>query len=173
MALSPGERLPETSLMQIELRRITYSAALSQETSAYTADVYIDGELAFHARNQGHGGCDFYHKAGRWTEAEVDAWLKVNRPARSHQGITLEHDLETEIGDLLARELEYRRLKRLFRTNLVTIERGQIFQYPLRKRPLAVVTRAVLATNPDAVVVNGADDARLREAVDILIAAAG
>ena len=32
--------------MKIELRRITYNAALSQETSAYTADVYIDGELA-------------------------------------------------------------------------------------------------------------------------------
>ena len=51
--------------MKIELRRITYNAALSQETSAYTADVYIDGELAFHARNQGTGGADFFHKAGR------------------------------------------------------------------------------------------------------------
>ena len=159
--------------MQIELRRITYSAALSQETNAYTADIYIDGELAFHTRNQGHGGCDFYHKVGRWTEAEVDAWLKANRPARSYQGITLEHDLETEIGDLLTRELEYRRLKRLLRTNLVTIERGQVLRYPLRKRPLAIVTGAVLATNPDAVVVNGSGDAQLRKALDILVVTTG
>lgn len=158
--------------MKIELRNITYSAALSQETSAFTADVWIEGELAFHARNQGHGGCDFYHQVGRWTELEVDSWLKANRPARTFQGMTLEHDLEGEVGDLLAHALEYRRLKRLLRANLMTIERGQIFQYPLRKRPLAIITGAITATNPDAVIINGADDAVLRQAVDILIAAA-
>jgi hypothetical protein len=156
--------------MKIELRNITYSAALSQETSAFTADIWIDGKLAFHARNQGHGGCDFYHQVGQWTEAEVNAWLKANRPVREGHDLTLEPDLETEVGDLLAHELEYRRLKRLLRTNLVTIERGQVFQYPLRKRPLAIVTRAVITTNPDAMIVNGADDAVLRQAVDILIA---
>lgn len=158
--------------MKIALRNITYSAALSQETSAFTADVWINDELAFHARNQGHGGCDFYHQVGRWTEAQVNAWLKANRPARVVHGLTLEPDLEAEVGDLLAHELEYRRLKRLLRTNLVTIERGQVFQYPLRKRPLAIVARAVIATNPDAVIINGADDAVLRQAVDILIAVA-
>ena len=64
--------------MQIELRRISYSAALSQETAAFSAEVWIEGELAFHARNQGTGGADFYHQVGRWTVAEVDAWLKAH-----------------------------------------------------------------------------------------------
>src|SRR3546814_6980148 len=102
--------------MKIGLRRITYNAALSQETSAYTADVYIDGELAFHARNQGTGGADFFHKVGRWTEMEVNQWLVANRPQQFFGKFTYDHDLEVEVGDLLARELERRRLKRLMRT---------------------------------------------------------
>lgn len=157
--------------MKIELRRIAYSPMLSEETSAYTAEIWIDGERAFLARNQGQGGCDLYHQVGRWSEAEINAWLKANRPLQPFQGLTLEHDLEAEVGDLLAHALELRRLKRLLRTSLVTIERGQVFQYPLRKRPLAIVMRAVLATNPAALVINGADDDVLRQAVDVLIAA--
>ncbi|CCA93085.1 putative uncharacterized protein [Novosphingobium sp. PP1Y] len=157
--------------MKIELRRINHNAKLSEESNAYTAEIWIDGERAFDARNQGQGGCDFYRQIGRWSEAEVNAWLKANRPVRTYQGLTLEHDLEAEVGDLLARELEYRRLKGLLRTNLVTIERGQVFQYPLRKRPLDLVARAVTATNRQAVIVNGAHDDVIRQALAILLAA--
>ncbi len=156
--------------MKIELRRINHNPRLSEETDAFTAEIWIDGERAFKARNQGQGGCDLYRQVGRWTEAEVNAWLKVNRPIRSFQGLSLEHDLEAEVGDLLAYELEYRRLKRLLRTNLITIERGQIFQYPLRKRPLDLVARAVTATNRQAVIVNGGGDDAIQQALAILLA---
>lgn len=157
--------------MKIELRRINHNPKLSEETNAFSAEIWIDGERAFEARNQGQGGCDFYRQLGRWSEAEVDAWLKANRPIRPFQGLTLEHDLEAEVGDLLASELEYRRLKRLLRTNLITIERGQIFQYPLRRRPLDLVARAVTATNPAAVIVNAGGDDAIRKAVAIALAA--
>ncbi len=155
--------------MKIELKHIQYSAALSQETAAYTAEIWIDGELAFHARNQGTGGADFYHQVGRWTEGEVDAWLKANRSPRSFGDMTFDHDLEAEISDLLSRAVEGRRLKRLLRTNLLTIENDQILQYPLRKRPLATIERAVRATNPDAVVVNDAGDEVFGRALDLLL----
>lgn len=155
--------------MKFELRRIDYSAALSQETSAFTADLYIDGELSFHVRNDGGGGADFFHQVGRWTEAED--WLKANRSRCTVCGISFDHDLEVEVGDLLARELEGRRLKRLMRTNLLTIERGQVFQYPLRKRPIETIIGAVCATNVDAIIVNGASDEILGQALDIVRAA--
>src|SRR3546814_4397421 len=87
---------------------------------------------------------------------EVNQWLLANRPPRSFGRFSYDHDLEVEVGDLLARELERRRLKRLMRTCLVTIERGQIYQFPLRKRPVDTIISAVRATNPDAVIVNGA-----------------
>ncbi|MDF0490232.1 hypothetical protein PX554_19060 [Sphingomonas sp. H39-1-10] len=157
--------------MKIELRKVHYSAALSQETAAYTAEIWIDGELAFHARNQGTGGADFYHRVGRWTEADVDAWLKANRPPHALDDFTCDHDLELEVSDLLARWSEGRRLQRLLRTNLITIENGQILQYPLRKRPLAIIARAVRATNPEAVIVNDAGEAVLARALDLLLSA--
>lgn len=157
--------------MKIELRKVHYSAALSQETAAYTAEIWINGELAFHARNQGTGGADFYHRVGRWTEAEVNAWLKANRPPRTLDDFTCDHDLELEVSDLLTRWGEGRRLQRLLRTNLITIENSQILQYPLRKRPLAIVARAVRATNPEAVVVNDAGEAVFARALDLLLSA--
>ena len=157
--------------MKIELRRISYNAALSQETAAFAAEVWIDGELAFHARNQGTGGADFYRQVGRWTEAEVNAWLTANRLPRSlGDDLACDHDLEIEVSDLLMRAVEGKRLKRLLRTNLIAIERDQILQYPLRKRPLAIVTRAVRATNPDAVIVNDAGDDVFARALDALLA---
>ncbi|MGI9376018.1 MAG: hypothetical protein ACR2PC_07995 [Tsuneonella suprasediminis] len=157
--------------MKIELRRISYNAALSQETAAFTAEVWIDGELAFHARNQGTGGADFYCQVGRWTEAEVNAWLTANRLPRSlGDDLTCDHGLEIEVSDLLIRAVEGKRLKRLLRTNLVTIERDQILQYPLRKRPLASVARAVRATNPEAVIVNDAGDDVFARALALLLA---
>ena len=70
----------------------------------------------------------------------------------------------------MARAQSLRRLKRLLHTNLVRIERGQVFQYPLRKRPLAIVARAVRATNPDAVIVNDAGDDVFARALDVLLA---
>jgi len=154
--------------MKIELRRVIYNAALSEETSAYTADIYIDGELAFRARNQGTGGADFYHQVGRWTEAEVNDWLKANRPRHTFGRTSVNHDLEFEVGHLLTLVIESRRLRRLMRTNLVTIERGQVFQYPLRKRPLETIVRAVRATNPDAIVVNGASEDVFEQALGLL-----
>jgi len=157
--------------MKIELRRVSYNAALSQETAAFAAEVWIDGELAFHARNQGTGGADFYRQVGRWTEAEVNAWLTANRLPRSlGDDLACDHDLEIEVSDLLIRAIEGKRLKRLLRTNLIAIERDQILQYPLRKRPLAIVARAVRATNPDAVIVNDASDDVFARALAVLLA---
>ena len=168
---APREGAVWRTPMQIELRRISYSAALSRETSAFSAEVWIDGELAFLVRNEGTGGADFYRQVGRLTQAEVDAWLASNRlPRMLDEHLGCDHDLEIEVSDLLIRAVEGRRLKRLLRTNLVTIESDQILHYPLRKRPLAIIARAVRATNPAAVIVNDAGDEVFARALDLLLA---
>ena len=43
--------------MKIELKRFTTNARLSQETTAFAADVWVDGKKVGHAENDGHGGC--------------------------------------------------------------------------------------------------------------------
>ena len=47
--------------MQIELRRVSYSATLSQKTSAFIADIWVDGKKAGSAENHGTGGCTNIH----------------------------------------------------------------------------------------------------------------
>ena len=42
--------------MKIELRKVSYSPALSEETSNFHADVWIDGKKAGYAQNHGTGG---------------------------------------------------------------------------------------------------------------------
>jgi len=42
--------------MKIELKNVSYSKRLSQETSAFAATVYVDGKKAGDARNDGGGG---------------------------------------------------------------------------------------------------------------------
>lgn len=42
--------------MKIELKRIHYSERLSQETNAFTADLYINGKKVGETSNEGYGG---------------------------------------------------------------------------------------------------------------------
>lgn len=156
--------------MHIELRNIEYSEALSIDSTAYAAEVWIDGELAFRARNSGTGGADFITRQGRRTEDEVSAWLKANRLRPVSDGVRIDHDLEWEIGLLLNRALEHRRLIELMQTHLVTIEHGQIYQYPFGRYARANVRLAVLRANADAIILNDAGEAALHMALDILTA---
>lgn len=47
--------------MKIELKRFTTNARLSQETTAFAADVWVDGKKAGYAENDGHGGSTIVH----------------------------------------------------------------------------------------------------------------
>ena len=50
--------------MKIELKKIKFSEHLSEETNAFTAEIYINGKNAGYARNDGRGGCTDYHAHG-------------------------------------------------------------------------------------------------------------
>lgn len=47
--------------MKIELKRFTTNARLSQETTAFAADVWVDGKKVGTAENDGHGGMTLVH----------------------------------------------------------------------------------------------------------------
>ncbi len=42
--------------MKVELKKVKHSPSLSEETEAFTADVFINGKRAGSVRNSGHGG---------------------------------------------------------------------------------------------------------------------
>ncbi len=61
--------------MKIELRRISHNARLSEETEAFAADLYIDGEKRGTVSNRGHGGC---HDYSDWNTAkELNEYAKT------------------------------------------------------------------------------------------------
>lgn len=46
--------------MQISLKSVRISESLSEETTAFTARLYVDGKATADVRNSGHGGCNDY-----------------------------------------------------------------------------------------------------------------
>ncbi|CUS43653.1 hypothetical protein J2X47_003693 [Sphingomonas sp. BE270] len=158
--------------MLIELHKLRIIKALSEETPCYTAEIWIDGALAFHASNRGHGGADDYRQVSAITEAEVNSWLRVNRPTRSFHGMSFEPDLEHEIARLMDEVEHLGLLRRRKRTNVITIEDGEVYTYPLKGRPAATLIAAIRAKKPDIEIVNETGEAGLARAVRVLLAKA-
>ncbi len=156
--------------MNIELRKLRIVAALSEETACYSAEIWIDGVKAFAASNRGHGGADDYDQLGTITEAEVDEWLRANRTAKVFHGLTLEPSLEHEVAHLMDVVEQAKVLKRKLRTNIVTIEEGTVYTYPLKGRPPAAVIAAIRRTKPAVEIVNDAGEPSIAKAVDLLLA---
>lgn len=66
----------------IELKRISFSERLSQETNAFAADIWVDGVKAGNAENSGHGGntnCSL-HLLPVEKRREIEAYLKAQPP---------------------------------------------------------------------------------------------
>jgi hypothetical protein len=66
--------------MKIEFKRFTTNARLSQETTAFAADVWVDGKKVGTARNDGRGGCHLVHLDPSVRDA-VETYGKAHVPA--------------------------------------------------------------------------------------------
>ncbi|MDF7815282.1 hypothetical protein [Hymenobacter sp. YC55] len=114
--------------MKLELKKVSFSPSLSDETNAFTADVYIDGVKRATAENHGTGGptnvCSYakprkspqgdeeYFKESRANQVFLDqyeAWTKqqplIKTALKMANGddFTYAHSLETDV-DLLLEE---------------------------------------------------------------------
>lgn len=93
--------------MKIELKNIHYSEHLSEETSAFSANLYIDGVKAGVASNRGHGGPTDYmahDDKGRQLIRDAEAYCEKLPPEKFSAGGTeyeLEMNLEHYIDNLL------------------------------------------------------------------------
>jgi hypothetical protein len=68
--------------MEVELKKLAIYPRLSEETTAFAADLWIDGAKVGYAKNDGHGGMTFVD----WTvpaerRREIEAALKLRVPA--------------------------------------------------------------------------------------------
>lgn len=67
--------------MNIELRKLSISVRLSEETTAFAADVYVNGTKAGYAKNDGQGGSTHVHIQPRDLHDRVEAYGKTLVPA--------------------------------------------------------------------------------------------
>ena len=109
--------------MKIELKGIHYSAQLSEETSAFSANLYINGYKVGIASNHGQGGATNYtsfNEKGRQLIKEAEAYCKSLPPEKytvggeQHQ---VDMNLELYIDNLLTDYLKKKDLRQ-FRKKL-------------------------------------------------------
>lgn len=86
--------------MKVELKNVKIAHELSQETIAYSGELWINGKLAAYASNHGTGGCDLYRPAndeGRALIAQAGEWAKTQPAIRGQFGL-LKMDFELLVG---------------------------------------------------------------------------
>ncbi len=93
--------------MKVKLKKIKVAEYLSQETTAFAADLYIDGEMVGYCQNDGHGGSTSY--SGNNTEniaiiKKAELWA-ASLPAQKFSWGEIKSSLEGVIDDLLTAHL--------------------------------------------------------------------
>lgn len=92
--------------MKIELRNVKINAAMSEETTSFTATVYADGRRAGLALNHGHGGPNRYDWDDKDLGRRIEEWAKA-------QPTEFEFEkLDQILGKLLERQGVLNQLKR-------------------------------------------------------------
>lgn len=141
--------------MKIELKSIQYSAFASQETSCYSANLYVDGRKIGTVGNDGQGGCDRFH-GDRAAFDAADLWCRTNLPKWAGlDGETLDTDLELHCGALIDDWLAAKHLRSTLRANVMFLHPvdGRLYQVR-HKGEIARTTAAVTRQHPGATVLN-------------------
>lgn len=147
----------------ITLKKLSISRSLSEETIAYTADVYWLGRLVGHIRNDGCGGCSSLHLANKGSHADLDAAQAFAKTQTQDLGegfgIVPCDDLEDHVDWLVGEEMErqdaQRWLIRTMKTKTVVLSAGNIYTTGTPwKGDTARIESLIRAKHPDAVILN-------------------
>lgn len=121
--------------MKIELKNIHHSLQLSEETEAFTANVYINGTHAGYAKNNGHGGStDYYHENEKGKELirKAEAYCKA-LPDKQYpkdeymEAFSVPMNLENYIDELLHNYVEKKEQASFAKKMNKAMERGIVF----------------------------------------------
>lgn len=124
--------------MKIELKKLKIYPLMTEETTAFSANIHVDGVFAGYAKNDGGGGCTdiipiysdskiVTEKSKRLLEA-AEAYCKAN--PISVVGYTFKLDsLEDIVDNLVADEEEKKKLAKLEKRGLVYRLKGTTGDY--------------------------------------------
>jgi hypothetical protein len=123
--------------MKIELKSFKYFSSLSEETNAFTADVFVNGKKIAYAKNDGHGGCTFYSAYPNQIEKlkAVEEYVK-SLPELNYQGLKIKMNLESFIDNLVdnkVNELETKKAITKLKTqcikNIIVCDKNEFESY--------------------------------------------
>ena len=138
--------------MKIELKNVKFSEAMSEETNAFTADLYVNGKKAGYCKNTGQGGCTDYNAnspALRGVIAEAEAYCKA-LPKIKYGGMEFDQSLVSVIDQLLEDYLKAKETKKMEKRMETCILVGSPdenrggYSYYNFKRPLSTVPKTYL-----------------------------
>lgn len=122
--------------MKIELKSIQYSEKLSEETNAFSANLYIGGIKAGTASNRGHGGSTSYHaddQKGQKLIDDAEVYCrslpseKFSEGGRDHE---LKMDLELYIDNILGKYLQEKEMQKYQKKLEKAMEKGIVAGVP-------------------------------------------
>lgn len=99
--------------MNITLKNLKIARHLSEETTAFTATIYVDGMSVGHVKNDGQGGSNSYGLTREW-EQKLEAHAKSLPDLQSEYG-PLKMDLDLLIDELMNQQEQEKHLKRQFK----------------------------------------------------------
>ena len=169
--------------MKITLTKVTYSAALSEETAAFSATVCIDGVPSFGTSNHGTGGCnDVFPLKGqtfaqaRENKENLDAYA-ANLPRIFYPELppingvpfSMRQTAETLVGDALQeiqRQKDAKRILAKLSKKVLKLQGGKLTESNVAPTgKLAEWIAFFAAKYPDAVILNQCTPARAAEII--------
>jgi hypothetical protein len=155
-------------IKKMELKKIQFFEAGSEETNCYNAVVYINGKAAIAVQNDGHGGSDMQHPLVGFDRSIIDAaneFCKKNFPAtvflwggKTKDNISqkdiLYACLETWCGDQIHESLLRKDAKKLTTGKVSFVEGGQIWSIATKKKPEADIVAYIKSKYGDVPILN-------------------
>jgi hypothetical protein len=149
---------------RLSLKDLKIARHMSEETTAFTAKLCLDGKPIAYCKNDGHGGSTLVQALtsnDRPALAEVTAWAASLPPSRLDMGDGKTVDwpvtVDSLVDDLLAEEDARNTLQRKLRVSVLFARGGKIFSITktfCKPEQLPAKRDAILAKNPGAVFLN-------------------
>jgi hypothetical protein len=116
--------------MKIELKNVVINSRLSEETTCFSASMYINGEYAADVRNNGTGGCNTYYYSQNLLPHKREEFLDYCRkqPPIIYDGVDLEMDEDMYIGQLIEEHQKQKFLKKQCIKRTLFVVKGDVVE---------------------------------------------
>lgn len=159
--------------MKITIKNLKIAAFASDDSVCYACTVYVDGQRAFTAKNEGQGGFNLYdpvNAAGRTLLADAEAYARALPPFPSEFGVEpLPMDLESLLAEIIELDQTETWITRQMRQKTLFLEKPTLSrgEYRYFNRPWDARLAEGLRTHyPDLIVLN---DLPLQQAVALVV----